>query len=303
MQRLGGRNKLVIGAVALLIILYYVATYPRIQPFTQDPAQREYAQRTGTALATTNSVGMVLRLIPPGLYQRGSPETERGRRENEFPHPVRIYAPFYLSATEVTQGQFDAVMAYNPSFFDGNPERPVEFVSWEEAIRFCNELGKREGLDAVYEQEDGRWIYHPDRHGYRLPTEAEWEFACRAGTSTPYHTGPARPVPLGRDNVWRAAWYRFNAKGATRPVGQREPNGWGLYDMHGNVWEWCWDWYGPYPRVLDPKLTGPDRGRERVIRGGGWYSASREVRSAYRTGRAPDAPWNSLGFRVARTLP
>ncbi len=290
-------------AVLMLFIsvtIYYIWAYPRIQPFDQDPAQVAYAEATGLPLAKTNTAGMVLRLVPAGIYERGSPETERGRRDDERAHPVRISHPFYLAATPVTQAQFEWVMGYNPSFFDGPETLPVEFVSWVEGVEFCNRLSLLEGLEPVYEQEGGRWIYRKDRNGYRLPTEAEWEFACRAGTRTPFYTGRANPVPLGRDNVWRAAWHRHNSHGRTQPVGMREPNRWGLYDLLGNVWEWCWDWYGPYPRGVDPPMAGPRTGSERVIRGGGWYSPTRETRSAARQRRDPEAPWNSLGFRVAR---
>jgi len=294
-----------VGMYGVLIVLLvgtvlYMGSYPRIRPFRQDPAQEQYARQAGLPLAVTNSLGMVFRLIPSGIYQRGSPPTERGRRPDEYMHPVRISTPFYMAATLVTQEQFEEVMGYNPSFFDGRARLPVEFVSWEESLLFCNALSRREGREEVYvyEQEDGRWRFHPDRSGYRLPTEAEWEFACRAGTDTPFYTGPTSPMPMSRDTVWRAAWHRHNARGSTHPVAQREPNTWGLYDMLGNVWEWCWDWYAPYPRRLDPPPTGPRRGTQRVIRGGGWYSPTHETRSASRMGRDPALPWNSLGFRV-----
>lgn len=295
-KQTGGRYVLLI--IAMAVLSYYVWSYPRIQPFRQDPAQVSYAEGTGHALAVTNSLGMVFRLIPSGIYERGSPPTERGRRDDEFAHPVRISTPFYMAATPVTQAHYEIVMGHNPSFFDGHPDRPVEYVTWAEALLFCNALSRLEGLEKVYEQEDGRWHFREERAGYRLPTEAEWEFACRAGTRTPFYTGRANPVPLGRDNAWRAAWHRHNAHGRTQPVALREPNAWGLYDMLGNVWEWCWDWYAPYPRTVDPLMTGPDRGTARVIRGGSWYSTTRDTRCASRSARDPALPWNSLGFRV-----
>lgn len=298
MSQAGGVYTVMILFIA--VTLYYLWTYPRIQPFEQDPAQVDYAESLALPLTLTNSVGASLRLIPAGIYERGSPEDERGRHDDEFAHPVRIPSPFYMAAKPVTQEQFERVMGYNPSFFSGPGDLPVEFVTWEEALQFCNALSRMEALDAVYEKAEGQWVFHTKRNGYRLPTEAEWEFACRAGTRTPFYTGRANPIPLGRDNAWRAAWHRHNARGRTQPVALREPNGWGLYDMLGNVWEWCWDWYAPYPRGVDPRITGPREGDERVIRGGGWYSTTRETRSASRKSRDPFAPWNSLGFRVAR---
>ncbi len=288
--------------ILFLVTVYYIWTYPRIQPFDQDPAQVAYAEAAGLALSVTNTIGMTLRLIPTGIYERGSPKDERGRRSDEYAHPMRISTPFYMGSTPVTQEQFEEVMGYNPSFFNDRSGLPVEFVSWAEAIEFCNRLSRRAGLQEVYEQENGEWVVHLDRNGYRLPTEAEWEFACRAGTRTSFYTGRSSPAVLGRDNVWRAAWHRHNARGRTQPVGLREPNRWGLYDMHGNVWEWCWDWYGPYPRDIDPPPAGPARGDKRVIRGGGWYSKTWETRSANRGQRDPAAPWNSLGFRVVRSV-
>ena len=199
----------------------------------------------------TNSLGMKFAWIPPGTFLMGSPENEAGRYNDETRHRVTLTKGFWMGVHLVTQGQWQAVMGSNPSHFQSET-RPVEMVLWEECQEFCRQLSKREGKV------------------YRLPTEAEWEYACRAGTTTAYYFGDD-PAKLGAH-----AWYRENSNGQTHPIGQKSPNAWGLFDMQGNVWQWCEDY--PCSDQVDPQ--GPVRGSFRVPRGGSWGSISGRCRSA-----------------------
>jgi len=254
----------------------------------------------------TNSIGMKLVLIPAGEFEMGSPDDDEDASKSEKPrHRVRITRPFYLGATEVTQGEYNQVMGKNPSAFSAGgsfvsdvagqstDRHPVESVSWHDAIAFCNKLSERDGLKPYYQFGVGA---RSGGDGYRLPTEAEWEYACRAGSTTRYSFGDDA-ASLGEH-----AWYGDNSGAKTHPVGQKLPNAFGLYDMHGNVWEWCWDgydesYYGQSPTVDPP---GPFRATMRVNRGGSWGLNLRSARSADRYGSAPDNRDLDLGFRVAR---
>lgn len=211
--------------------------------------------------------------IPAGKFTMGSPASEDGRSSDETQHEVTLTRPFELMVTPVTQALWQAVMGNNPSHFKG-PDLPVETVSWEDVQGFIRKLNQMLGIKSL-----------------RLPTEAEWEYACRAGT-----TG-ARYGDLDK-----VAWYSGNSSSNTHPVGKKAPNAWGLHDMLGNVWEWCQDWYGTYPSgpVKDP--TGPASGSARVRRGGGWRLGAGFVRAAYRNGSDPGYRDNFLGFRLARSL-
>ena len=240
----------------------------------------------------------VLVRIEPGEFLMGSPDSDKDAEADEKPrHRVRITRPFYLGKYEVTQAEYEAVMGENPSSFKGNAKQPVENVSWLDAVRFCNQLSEREGLKPFYEI-SGETVQVPDWNGtgYRLPTEAEWEYACRAGTATRYSFGDDE-ASLGE-----FSWFDGNSDSRTHEVGQKRANGIGLHDMHGNVWEWCWDWYSAdyykEPPVDDPR--GPSQATDRVIRGGCWGNDPRLVRSAHRSRVAPDHRGDYLGFRVAR---
>jgi formylglycine-generating enzyme required for sulfatase activity len=236
--------------------------------------------------AVAKSIGMKLTLIPAGEFMMGSPEAERYRDDDETRHLVKISKPFYLGVYEVTQQQYEKVMGARPwqgrDYVKEGADYPAVWVSHDDAVEFCRRLSKQEGVE------------------YRLPTEAEWEYACRAGTTTVFSFGEdeAKLGPYG--------WYDTNAwaigeKYAHR-VGQKLPNRWGLYDMHGNGWEWCHDWYGPYGSekvVSDP--VGPAQGEPRVLRGGSVWDLASTGRSASRGGSPPDNRNNSYGFRVART--
>ena len=232
----------------------------------------------------TNSIGMELVLIPKGTFQMGSPIEEVGVYSDAAQHQVTISGDYYLGVTEVTQGQYEKVIGTNPSYFQGNENKgsrsnhPVEEVSWEDAVEFCKKLS-----DLPEEKSAGRV--------YQLPTEAQWEYACRAGSKSAYSFGESSK------SLGDYAWFGNN-NGQTHPVGEKKANAWGLYDMHGNVWEWCSDWYDEYPKgaVSDP--TGPKKGSDRVRRGGGWSIEAAGCRSAHRCRYAPRFR-GRLGFRVA----
>jgi len=234
----------------------------------------------------TNSIGMKLVLIPKGTFMMGSPETEKGRQENETQHEVTISKDYYLGVYEVTQAQYETVMGKNPSHFQGaivgneNADLPVENVSWDDAVEFCKKLS-----DLPEEKKAGRV--------YRLPTEAQWENACRAGSKTAYLFDDEEGL------LPEYGWFSRNSSRRTHTVGLLEPNAWGLYDMHGNVWECCSDRYGDYPKgaVSDP--SAPKVGSIRVFRGGSWRFEAAGCRSAARYGSAPSDRGDGLGFRVA----
>jgi formylglycine-generating enzyme required for sulfatase activity len=221
--------------------------------------------------------------IPAGTFVMGSPEDEQHRDDDEGPQTtVTITKPFWLGKTEVTQEQWKAVMGNTPSDFKGNG-LPVEQVSWHDAMAFCEKLNemKRATLPVGYH--------------YTLPTEAQWEYACRAGTTTRFYYGDDPSY----SQLGQYAWYHDNSSYKTHPVGGKLPNGWGLYDMYGNVLEWCLDWHGDYTggSVLDPQ--GPQSGTSRVPRGGGWRGNARVCRSAFRSRNWPVSTFDLLGFRVA----
>ena len=237
----------------------------------------------------TNSIGMKLVLIPKGTFQMGSPFEVEGAGNDEEQHQVTISKDYYLGVTEVTQGQYEKVMGTNPSYFQKQVIRksdssmyPVEQVSWEDAVEFCKRLSelpeeKKAGL------------------AYRLPTEAEWEYGCRAGTKTAFSFD---------ESSWSLgdyAWNSGNSNGQTHPVGEKKPNAWGLYDVHGNVWEWCSDWYGDYPKnaVTDP--VGANEGSDRVLRGGCFNYVAAFCRSAIRD--SSSFRFRYFGFRVALSSP
>ena len=262
----------------------------------------------------TNSIGMKLVLIPKGTFQMGSPLSQEGRFAMEEQHEVTLSKDFYLGVTEITQAQYQKVMGENPSYFQGDKvqgdssNHPVEQVSWGDAVEFCKKLS-----DFPEEKQAGRV--------YRLPTEAEWEYACRAGSKTAYSFGDNNR-DLG-NHAWfgnnsgskeldtAALWARlkdnpqeyadtlFSAGCATHPVGEKKANAWGLYDMHGNVREWCSDWYGHYPKVAVSDPTGVREGSYRVYRGGGWFSGAAGCRSADRDGGDPSNRRDYIGFRPA----
>jgi formylglycine-generating enzyme required for sulfatase activity len=292
----------VIRALVCLLALF-LATLPAA------PAEKAAEK------ALTNSIGMKLVLIPPGTFQMGSPVTEAEREDRELRHEVTISKSFYMGVYPVTQEQYAKIFGpprnqWNPGARfgkdqGGGPDHPQETVQWNYAEDFCKRLS---ALPA--EKEAGRT--------YRLPTEAEWEYACRAGTTTPFSSGTtlsSKEANFNGDFPYGGA-----AKGdylrKTSKVGSYPPNAWGLYDMHGNVWQWCADWYDPDYYKNSPKMdpTGPEKGVVptgytnrttpgegqwyRVIRGGSWLDEARACRSAYRFRAMPHEPYQIIGFRV-----
>ncbi len=259
-------------------------TPPKPKPTTK-PATQPKAAKPPTptvrglakylTLDVAKGVTMKLVLIPAGTFTMGSPKTEKGHSDGEGPQrKVTITKPFYMGVYEVTQEQYEAVVGKNPAYFKG-AKNPVETVSWDDAVAFCKALSKKTGKVV------------------RLPTEAEWEYACRPGTKTAFCFGD------DQKQLGDYAWYTGNSGSKTHPVAQKKPNAWGLYDMHGNVWEWCSDWYADSyanAKAVDPQ--GAASGTLRVLRGGSWFSIPRGCRAAYRSGNNPDYRHIGSGFRV-----
>ena len=251
---------------------------PKAQVIGDSPAEEKDPPKLPEPI--TNSIGMKFVWIPPGTFLMGSPKEEVGRDKNETQHKVTLTKGFYMGVHTVTQEEWVAVMDNNPSRFQGVKNLPVDSVSWEDCQEFIKMLRKK------------------DKKLYRLPTEAEWEYSCRAGTTTPFHFGET--ISTDQANYYGEAVYGDGMKGEyrkkTMPVGGFPANAWGLHDMHGN--QWCQDWYGDYPKkdVVDP--TGPDNGNFRVLRGGSWSLNPRNCRSAYRHWYGPDARTFSCGFRL-----
>jgi formylglycine-generating enzyme required for sulfatase activity len=245
--------------------------------FSEEPKQppKELAVDLG------GGVKLEMVLIPAGEFLMGAPKSDENAYRWERPqHRVRLTKPFYLGKYPVTQEQWQAVMGNNPSDSKG-PKNPVETVSWHDCHKF---LGKLNGM------------FGAERGKFQLPTEAQWEYACRAGSKTRYCFGD------DEERLVEYAWFRDNSGGKTHPVGQKKPNAWGLYDVHGNVWEWCQDWYDRdyYAKSSADDPTGPKTGWLCVNRGGGWNYPAGLCRSAARLYDEPGARYNDLGFRVCR---
>lgn len=231
----------------------------------------------------TNSIGIKFVWIAPGTFVMGSPREEKERKENEGPqHKVKLTKGFYMGVHTVTQKQWQTVMGENPSRFKGEGSLPVESVSWDDCQVFIKKLWEK------------------DKKPYRLPSEAEWEFCCRAGTTTPFHFGET--ISTDQANYCGEGVYGNGKKGVCRkkttPVGSFPANAWGLHDMHGNVYQWCQDWWAGYPQedVVDPK--GPNDGEGRVMRGGSWGDDPESCRSAFRNAFRADYRNDFCGVRL-----
>ncbi|KPA13283.1 secreted protein containing Sulphatase-modifying factor domain protein [Candidatus Magnetomorum sp. HK-1] len=272
---------------------YYfsIAAYDQLQ--AQSDPSNTIMIKTGIVPVNeqfTNSLGMTFVYIPPGTFMMGSPTDELGRGGNETQHQVTLTKGYFMQTTEVTQGQWKAVMGSNPSYFQNCGDNcPVEEVYWYKVQDFIESLNQKEGTSK-----------------YRLPTEAEWEYAARAGSSTAFANGAITERYCDYDpNLDAMGWYCGNSNDKTHPVAQKLSNAWGLYDMHGNVWEWCQDWYNSYPEnsVTDP--TGPSLGSYRVLRGGSWGDSAHYCRSAKRDSDSPGDRLSYcggfLGLRLSRT--
>ena len=298
------KNRLWFGvggaAVACIVLVLFVSIAGKLQQneknnSTSNITLQQSIEPNQNLKSLTNSIGIKLMQIPKGKFIMGSPESEEGRDKGETQHQVTISQGFYMGSTEVTQAQWQKVMGNKPSQnqTEGgelDDELPVVYISWEEAVDFCKRLS-----EMPEEKKAGR--------KYRLPTEAEWEYACRAGTTTPYHFGSE--LNGSQANCNGTDPYGTETEGPYLKkitiVGKYPANAWGLYDMHGNVWECCADWYGDYPTgsVTDP--SGPVTGSSCVRRGGGWSFIAVVCRSANRFGVGPSLHTGYLGFRVVMT--
>lgn len=237
--------------------------------------------------------------VPGGTYWQGSAEVPF--TSSETAHQTTL-SSFQIAKFETTQALWKAVMGANPAEFKGD-DRPVERVSWLDVVTFCNKLSEMLGYEPVYVIEGQRVSWNKEADGFRLPTEAEWEYAARGGSAVAALEKPsARPGFSGSLNANDVAWYAPNAGRKTWPVGQKKANELGLHDMSGNVWEWCWDFYGTYPKtaVTDPD-TPVQRTNARVIRGGAWFTPVNLIRSTYRFWSATNLRVNTIGFRLARS--
>jgi len=230
----------------------------------------------GRSPESARSIGMEFKLIPAGTFTMG---------EGDEAHEVTLTRPFKMGVHEVTQAQYEQVMGNNPSKFNA-AENPVEMMSWDDAVEFCRRLSELPSEKAV-------------GNIYRLPTEAEWEYACRAGTTTQFSFGDD-DSDLG-NYAWYAenSLYAENSAPTTHPVGSKLPNAWGLYDMHGNVWEWCQDWDGDDSSGSFTDPDGPASGSHRVLRGGSWGGSAALCPSAYRIMHYPSERYSDFGFRVS----
>ena len=232
---------------------------------------------------------IVMKDIPAGTFTMGSSDVNDSAQP---PHQVTLSA-FRMQETEVTQEQYLAVRGTNPSYFTGNLTRPVEWVNWYDAAAFCNTLSVLSGLTAVYDTLT--WTMDTSKNGYRLPTEAQWEYACRGGTTTTYWWG------ADTNGMGACAWTYYNSR-ATQPVGMKTANAYGLYDMVGNVFVWCNDLYEKYPAGAVTNPAGAAKGTDRIARGGGWAYDESLLHSAYRLRGDPSAYGYTTGFRIALPL-
>lgn len=250
-------------------------------------------------------------LITGGTFEMGSPDAEAWRSEDETQHTVTV-SDFYMSMYEVTQAEYTEVMGDNPSSFSGDT-LPVETVSWLDAIRYCNTRSEMEGLIPAYSIEGQTVTWDRSADGYRLPTEAEWEYACRAGTISPFNTETS--ISAEEANYYGHYPYEIEDnyfsqnnldtkpgeyRQTTVDVNSFSPNGWGLYNMHGNVGEWVWDYYGEYSTAVQNDPTGAETGTLRVYRGGGWNDFAKNMRSAYRAAMAENKSSFNIGIRLVR---
>jgi formylglycine-generating enzyme required for sulfatase activity len=238
------------------------------------------------------NLNLDMSMIPAGSFAMGD---QASVEANEKPSRVVALNAFLMSKHEITQKVYQAVMGENPSINKGD-NRPVDNMTWFKALEFCNALSDKQGYEKCYTDINGSVTVNMNASGFRLPTEAEWESACRAGTTTTYYSGSSTA------DLARAGWYSGNGGGSTHDVGTLQANSLGLFDMHGNVFEWCWDWYKSdyYKDGQNSNPTGPTGGTERVCRGGSYFVFEYGCRSSFRSYLKPGIPSRDIGFRVVR---
>jgi formylglycine-generating enzyme required for sulfatase activity len=268
------------AVAAFLFCALLLATGCRHAPDPLPPPHNSPAPRH------VNSLGMSFVFVPAGSFQIGAEDCMPGQPAGASPTTITLTRGFFLQTTEVTQAQWVAVMHDNPSYFsECGGTCPVERVSWHDCLEFIRRLNV---------------IEHTER--YRLPTEAEWEYASRAGGVGELIGGSLDDRDCFRDpRLDATGWYCGNAGGTTHPVGMKAPNVLGLYDMHGNVYEWCQDWFGPYPRGPVADYRGPEEGEAKIMRGGAWFYLAAHCRSSHRRYHVPHFRNNYLGFRLAKS--
>lgn len=241
-----------------------------------------------------SAAGIEMTMVKGGTFKMGNQFEEMF--EDELPvHDVTL-SDYFIGTYEVTQSEWLAVMGANPSQVRGDLSKPVESITWFDAINFCNKLSEKEGFKPCYTiGRNNHVAFDQAANGYRLPTEAEWEYAAKGGSHSKGY------VYAGSNNLDEVAWYKDNSTGSTHVTGLKKPNELGLYDMSGNVWEWCWDWYGnSYNDVMGANPTGVAQGVERCRRGGGWHIISKSCRNSNRLGTPPQMSFNYVGLRLVR---
>ena len=298
------------GAISLLCVTAFALAACMLGDDIETLRKKAWGTK-GTPNLPVEPIEVEMVWVADGSFQMGNPDSSAGWSDERPVHTVTL-SGFYMGRTEVTQAQYQTVMGTNPSNFNGN-NLPVEQVSWYDALVFCNKLSITEGLTPAYRingsTDPSAWGSVPTNNnttwdavevvsgstGYRLPTEAQWEYAAKGGNGTPgYYTY------AGSNTVGDVAWYTSNSGSGTHEVGTKAPNGLGLYDMSGNVHEWCWDWHGNYSTSVQTNPTGPSSGSYRILRGGGFTVSAVDVRSVYRGSRNPGYGFGSIGFRIVR---
>ncbi|MGM9970155.1 MAG: flavodoxin [Anaeroplasma sp.] len=312
-------NKKVIALlISILIVLavgitiFALTNNNKVKNETNNPAQANNEQERSDNMNTTEGTDGLI-LIKGGTFEMGSPETEAQREQDEMQHKVTLN-DFYIGKYEITQKEYQEIMGENPSNFKGE-DLPVENITWYDAIEYCNRLSEKQGLTPVYTINGENVTWNRANNGYRLPTEAEWEYSARAGTTTPFNTENSISAdeanfyghyPYGIEENYFSQSNLETKPGeyrqTTTKVGSFSPNKWGLYDIHGNVREWCFDYYGEYDTQNTDNPSGVTTGSLRINRGGSWNDYAKHMRSAYRSSLAPNQKMNNTGFRIARNV-